>query len=62
MIVKELIEKLMEVKNQNAKVITTREISGTGCDTCGYGAMTTEDDLYAVSWLDGSGEVELDFQ
>lgn len=58
--VKDLIVELQKVKDQDAKVIVKTEIEGTGCDTCGYGATIYNNDVERVSWLDGTGEVELE--
>jgi len=51
MTVKELIEKLLKVKDQDAKVYVTVD-NNDGCETCGWGSTSMEEEIYNIDDLE----------
>lgn len=60
MTVAELIEQLLIIKDQNAKVVINVEVCCGGYDSGGgYDSYTDKRTVYSISGLEGTGEVEL---
>ncbi|MBR9705541.1 hypothetical protein GOV14_00750 [Candidatus Pacearchaeota archaeon] len=54
--VKELIKKL-ESMDQEATVYIIKD-NNDGCDTCGYGSSTSEEDIYQVTDIESKVWIE----